>query len=181
LAGASITSPENSFQNKDLPQLPSCPAQGRPYYIFTSVKARTRFILGAVLVLGSAAYLMASSIRESGVYYFTPNELAAKIQSDPSLYETGVKVGGRVVKGTIVRDPGGRDVSFKITDSTRTVEYPVSYHGIIPDTFTDEVDVQVEGKLGRNNVFRATTLLAKCASKYEKMPEQATAARSPSE
>lgn len=130
------------------------------------------------MVLGTAAYLMASSIKESGVYYFTPNELAAKLKSDTTFYETGIKVGGRVVRGSIQRAPSGKDVSFQITDSARAVVYPVEYHGIIPDTFTDDVDVMVEGRLGRNNVFHATTLLAKCASRYEKAPERKTAVSS---
>ncbi|MDQ8151089.1 MAG: cytochrome c maturation protein CcmE, partial [Gemmatimonadota bacterium] len=43
--------------------------------------------------------------------------------------------------------------------------------GLIPDTFSDSVDVVVEGRLGEDGVFRATTLLAKCASRYEAAPE----------
>ena len=46
------------------------------------------------------------------------------------------------------------------------------YRGITPDTFTDGVDVVVEGRLGRDNTFRATTLLAKCASRYENAPDK---------
>ena len=34
------------------------------------------------------------------------------------------------------------------------------------------VVVVVEGRLGRDNTFRATTLLAKCASRYENAPEK---------
>ena len=30
----------------------------------------------------------------------------------------------------------------------------------------------VEGRLGRDGTFRATTLLAKCASRYENAPEK---------
>jgi cytochrome c-type biogenesis protein CcmE len=57
-----------------------------------------------------------------------------------------------------------------MTDGSRT--YPVVYRGIIPDTFTDSVDVVVEGRLGRDGTFRATTLLAKCASRYENAPSK---------
>jgi hypothetical protein len=32
--------------------------------------------------------------------------------------------------------------------------------------------IVVEGRLGRDNTFRATTLLAKCASRYENAPEK---------
>jgi len=74
------------------------------------------------------------------------------------------------VNGSIVREPGGRQVEFKMTDGAQT--YNVVYRGITPDTFTDGVDVVVEGRLGRDNTFRATTLLAKCASRYENAPEK---------
>ena len=131
--------------------------------------ARTKFLIGGALVLGTAGYLMATSIQETGTYYLTPTELATKLDADPTFYETGVKVGARVVPGSIQRQPGGREVAFRVTDGART--YPVVYRGPIPDTFTDSVDVVVEGRLGRDGTFRATTLLAKCASRYENAPD----------
>jgi cytochrome c-type biogenesis protein CcmE len=133
------------------------------------VKARTKFIIGAIAVFGSAGWLMASSIRDTGMYYLTPGELATKVATDSTFYDTGVKMGARVVPGSIVRQAGGRDVRFRVTDGAQ--EYAVVYRGIAPDTFTDGVDVVVEGRLGQDGTFRATTLLAKCASRYENAPE----------
>jgi cytochrome c-type biogenesis protein CcmE len=135
------------------------------------VKARSKFLLGGLLVLGSSGFLMASSIEETAVYYLTPVELAAKVAEDRSFYDVGVKVGAKVVPGSIVRDPGGRSVTFRMTDGTTT--YPVAHRGIIPDTFTDGVDVVVEGRLGSDGTFRSVTLLAKCASRYENAPDSA--------
>lgn len=134
------------------------------------MKARTKFLIGGALVLVTSGYLMATSIKETGTYYLTPTELATKIQTDPSFYGTGVKVGARVVPGSIVRAPGGRSMKFDMTDGART--YPVSYRGITPDTFEDGVDVVVEGRLDRDGNFAATTVLAKCASRYENAPEK---------
>lgn len=137
------------------------------------MKPRTKFLVGGLLILGSAGFLMASSIQETGQYYLTPGELHAKVAADPSFVENGVKVGAKVVSGTIQRDPGGRSVSFvmaDLTDSTKT--FPVTYRGIAPDTFTDGVEVVVEGRLQPDGTFRATTLLAKCASRYENAPDK---------
>ena len=144
--------------------------EGKPNIYIPAVKPRSKFIIGGVLVIGTAGYLAASAIRDTGVYYLTPGELSAKTRTDPTFYNTGVKVGARVVNGSIVRDPGGREVAFKMTDGAQT--YNVVYRGITPDTFTDGVDVVVEGRLGRDNTFRATTLLAKCASRYENAPDK---------
>jgi len=39
----------------------------------------------------------------------------------------------------------------------------------VPDTFTDanDIEVIVEGKYGKDGIFRATEVLAKCGSRYE--------------
>jgi len=132
------------------------------------MKPRTKFLIGGALVLGVAGYLMASSIKATGVYYMTPSELTAKVQQDPSFVNAGVKVGARVVPGTVQRDPGGKQYEFKVTDGART--FPVVYRGIAPDTFTDSVDVVVSGRMGTDGTFQATELLAKCASRYENAP-----------
>lgn len=134
------------------------------------MKARAKFLVGGVLVLGTAGYLMASSIDETAQYYLTPSELATKVANNPRFVNTGVKIGARVVDGTIVRDPSGRSLTFKMTDGAKV--YDVTYRGIAPDTFTDGVDVVVEGRLDANGTFQATTLLAKCASRYENAPDK---------
>ena len=134
------------------------------------MKARTKFLIGGALVLSSAGYLMASSIEKTGTYYLTPSELTTRLAKDPTFHDVGLKMGANVVKGSIERAPGGRQVKFRITDGKQVV--PVEYKGIIPDTFTDAEDIQVvvEGRMGRDGVFHATTLLAKCASRYENAP-----------
>jgi cytochrome c-type biogenesis protein CcmE len=134
------------------------------------MKAKSKFLIGGLLVVGPAAYLMASSIRDTGTYYLTPTELRAKLDADPTFRSTGVKVGARVVPGSIQRDPGGREFAFRVTDGAKT--FPVVYRGIAPDTFTDGVDVVIEGRMDADGTFRATTLLAKCASRYENAPEK---------
>jgi cytochrome c-type biogenesis protein CcmE len=133
------------------------------------MKPKTKFLIGGAIVLSVSGFLMVNSIRETGVYYLTPTELSAKLSADPTFHDAGVKVGARVVPGSIQRLPGGREYAFRVTDGSAT--FPVVYRGIAPDTFTDSVDVVVEGRMGTDGTFRATTLLAKCASRYENAPE----------
>jgi len=132
------------------------------------MKPRTKFLIGGALVLGVAGYLMATSIKQTGIAYMTPTELSAKMKADPAFSNTGVKVGARVVPGTIERQAGGKEYAFKVTDGAST--FPVVYRGIAPDTFTDSVDVVVGGRMGTDGTFHATELLAKCASRYENAP-----------
>ena len=132
------------------------------------MNARTKFLIGGALILGASGYVATSATSATGMYYVTPSELAAKVEADPSFHNTGVKMGARVVPGSIRREDGGRTHRFVATDGTH--EWPVVYRGIAPDTFTDSVDVVVEGRLDRDGTFQATTLLAKCASRYESAP-----------
>jgi len=132
------------------------------------MKASTKFIIGGALVLSTVGYLMATGIKQTGVYYLTPSELAARVEADRSFYDVGVKMGARVVRGSITRDVATQTITFRATDGEHT--WPVVYRGLAPDTFTDEVDVVVEGRLQPDGVFHATTLLAKCGSRYEAAP-----------
>ena len=72
--------------------------------------------------------------------------------------------------GAQTRDEVARTIAFRVTDGT--AELPVTYRGLVPDTFTDQQDIEVivEGRLGRDGVFQATDVLAKCGSRYESVP-----------
>ena len=58
-----------------------------------------------------------------------------------------------------IEDDGVHDASGQM---------PVYYRGgPVPDIFGEEVQVVVEGKVGPDGTFQASTLLAKCPSKFE--------------
>jgi cytochrome c-type biogenesis protein CcmE len=128
---------------------------------------RTKFLAGATIIVASVVFLIASGVKETGVYFLTPTELVSKVEQDPTFYDVGIKVGAKVVRGSIRRDDAKQQVDFEVTDGAR--QFPVTYVGLVPDTFTDanEIEVIVEGKYGRDGVFRATEVLAKCGSRYE--------------
>ena len=131
------------------------------------MKAGTKFLIGALVIVAGVAGLIVSGVKETGVYFLTPSELVAKTQSDPTFHDVGLKVGAKVVPGSVKRDPGGRTIDFRISDGAN--EFPVTYTGLVPDTFTDasNIEVIVEGKYGRDGIFHATEVLAKCGSRYE--------------
>ena len=128
---------------------------------------RNKFLLGAGIIVASVIFLIASGVKETGVYFLTPTELVNKVEADPTFYDVGIKVGAKVVPGSIRRDDAARRVDFAVSDGSK--QFEVTYTGIVPDTFTDanDIEVIVEGKYGRDGVFRATEVLAKCGSRYE--------------
>lgn len=121
--------------------------------------------MGASVISLTVGYLMAAGIKETGVYFLTPSELAEKVEADPTFYDVGLKMGAEVVPGSITRNVATQTVTFEITDGDQV--YPVVYRGATPDTFSDSVEVVVEGRLMPDGTFHATTLLAKCGSRYE--------------
>ena len=132
------------------------------------MKAGTKFLIGATVIIAAVGWLIFAGVRETGVYYLTPSELAQKAAADSSYFGLGVRVGGaKVVPGSVTRDVASQEIAFRISDGHQS--YPVNYHGIVPDTFTgaDDIEVIVDGSLGRDGVIRATEVLAKCGSRYE--------------
>ena len=80
------------------------------------MQPRNKFILAAALIIGSVGFLMASGIKDTGVYFVMPSELAEKIVADPSLHNVGVRMGGRAVTGSITRDVASQTITFEITE-----------------------------------------------------------------
>ena len=66
---------------------------------------------------------------------------------------------------SIQRDPTTLLVQFQTADASGSM--PVTYKGVLPDIFADNVEVVVEGKYSQDGTFNAGTLLAKCPSKFE--------------
>lgn len=122
---------------------------------------RRKFIIGGAIVLLAIAYLMYSSMQGATVYYLTPTELINRVET---ISDQGVRVGGTAVEGTIKYDNSTRTLTFTVGDEQTQI--PVVYKGVIPDTFKEGVDVVIEGKYTPQGLFEASTLLAKCPSKY---------------
>lgn len=131
-----------------------------------------RFMVGLVGVAAVVTYLVWTGVSSTMVYYLTPVELVERVEEDPSFRELGVKISGKVVPGTYERVEGELLHRFTIHDlEDESVRFPVEWRDALPDTFSEEVEVVVEGRLNEDGVFEATTLLTKCGSRYEAAPE----------
>lgn len=125
-----------------------------------TTKRRLVFLGGTVAVVLSLAYLVYGGIQQGATYWVTVGELERHTGTLPPR----VRLGGTVAPGSVAWDPPHRHLSFVITDGTHRL--PVTYSGVVPDIFAEGRQVVVEGALGPDGVFRATTLLAKCPTKY---------------
>lgn len=131
-----------------------------------------RFMVGLVGVAAVVTYLVWTGVSSTMVYYLTPVELVERVEEDPSFRELGVKISGKVVPGTYERVEGELLHRFTIHDlEDESVRFPVEWRDALPDTFSEDVEVVVEGRLNEDGVFEATTLLTKCGSRYEAAPE----------
>ena len=124
---------------------------------------KSRFVLLGLGVVATMVFLTVVGMRGQQwlAYYMTVQEFVEHGATQGSHF----RVNGKVDEGTIERLPGGRQVRFVMSDGKASLK--VDFEGIIPDTFVDGADVVVEGELRSDGVFSATTLLAKCPSKYE--------------
>ena len=113
-------------------------------------------IAGGSIALG-ICYLVVTALQTSTVYYITVGELRARGSANQSQQ---VRVAGDVVPGSVERIDAGLALRFLVQDGSG--EMPVYYKGgPVPDIFGEQVQVVVEGKVGPDGTFQASTLLAK--------------------
>jgi cytochrome c-type biogenesis protein CcmE len=125
-------------------------------------KSRTRLLVATGVIVAVGIAVVVYFVSTQSAYYRQVSELASG-QYDGK----NVKVGGRVLDGTIKRDATG--VRFSIEDLTgeqNTVN--VLYSGQMPNTFDAGVDVVVIGRYASSgSLITAEQLQTKCPSKYE--------------
>lgn len=113
------------------------------------------------LIVLSLAYLAYTGVQESKSYYVTIAELQGM---GDGAYTKRLRVAGSVQPGSIKRS--GTDVHFVLVENDKILPVIYSSTEPPPDTFKDNSQALAEGSYGRDGVFRAKQLQAKCASKY---------------
>ncbi|MEI6449314.1 MAG: cytochrome c maturation protein CcmE [Actinomycetes bacterium] len=125
-------------------------------------KSRTRLLIATGVIVVVFVIGVVFLVQKQGAYYRQVADLTTG-QYDGK----NVKVGGKVIAGTIDRDASG--VHFTIQDLTgKTDTVKVTYNGQMPNTFEDGVDVVIVGKYAAaDGVVSADQLQTKCPSKYK--------------
>jgi cytochrome c-type biogenesis protein CcmE len=130
-----------------------------------------KFGIATTIIVVALGYLAYTGVQQSKSYYVTIKELRGM---DTSVYTKRLRVAGNVEPGSIHRT--GLHVEFTLVEQGNKL--PVVYTGTEapPDTFKDNAQALAEGSFGRDGVFHANELQAKCASKYAPQQQNAPAA-----
>jgi cytochrome c-type biogenesis protein CcmE len=129
----------------------------------TRKQRRSVFIVSGLAVLGLAAFLVLSALRDSIVFFYSPSDIGSQALQPGQR----IRLGGMVSEGSLKR-LASTDVEFAISDGSRTIN--VSYNGLLPDLFREGQGVVTEGKLDPSGRFIADTVLAKHDETY--MPRE---------
>jgi cytochrome c-type biogenesis protein CcmE len=128
-----------------------------------------KFGIAMVLILLALGYLAYTGVQESKSYYVTIKELHGM---GDGAYTKRLRVAGNVQPGSIKRT--GTNMSFVLVENDQTLNVVYNSTEPPPDTFKDNAQALAEGTFGRDGVFQAKQIQAKCASKYA--PQQPNSA-----
>lgn len=121
-----------------------------------------KLLLAGIVLMIAVGYLIYTSMQGTVASYFVT---VGELDKQAAVMDgKRVRVGGDVQPGSIETGGVGAPLRFNVTDGTHTM--PVVYSEVVPDIFSDNVQVVVEGTFHENGVFQADTLLTKCPSKF---------------
>lgn len=128
-----------------------------------------KFGSAMVVILLALGYLAYTGVEESKSYYVTIKELHGM---GDGAYSKRLRVAGNVQPGSIRRS--GTNMNFVLVENEQLLNVVYTGTEPAPDTFKDNAQALAEGSFGRDGVFHAKQIQAKCASKYAPQQNGAT-------
>lgn len=125
-------------------------------------KALVKILVGIFVIGGGLGYFVFQAMQSSWSYYYSVDEFSA---NESLVMDHSLRIAGRVKPGSVTRNLQAMNLSFVLAGAK--TEVPVIYKGTVPDNFTEDIDVVVEGRLDVNGTFKADMLLTRCESKYK--------------
>jgi cytochrome c-type biogenesis protein CcmE len=125
-----------------------------------------RIGLTALVLVAAFGGLLYQTLSEGAEYYKHVDE----VMVDPEAWRgKNLQLHGFVVPKSIRRKPESLEWRFEVHSKGHVVR--ASYNGIVPDTFKDEAEVVLKGRLSADGFHVAPDgVMAKCPSKYEAKP-----------
>ncbi|MGH9360759.1 MAG: cytochrome c maturation protein CcmE [Thermoanaerobaculia bacterium] len=117
------------------------------------------YLLGAVLLLGFAAFSLSSFTSN-----ITPYVSFAEARSATRM----VQVAGGLEKASSRYDETAGNLHFTLREAETSATLPVRYKGLKPANFEDAISIVAIGRYdAATREFEADQLLVKCPSKYQ--------------
>ena len=79
------------------------------------MRKNRRFLIGGLIILAALSYVIYGGMQEALVYFVTPSELKAKETSSADKF---LRMGGMVVKGSLLKDVKNLTYRFELTDGS---------------------------------------------------------------
>jgi cytochrome c-type biogenesis protein CcmE len=118
-----------------------------------------KFFFPILFIVFAVGYLITSSTSQTLVYYYSVEEFQSQLNR---LQSRGIRINGKAAE---IETRGG-ECRFQVVGEQESLA--VVYQGLLPDTFKEGSEVVIEGRWDSSRQhFEATTVLAKCPSKYE--------------
>ena len=125
-----------------------------------------KVLVTVVVVAGGLGYLLYATAAPEVEWYKHVDEVLAQTSAWQG---KKLQLHGRVVKGSILRKASGAtyEYRFQVEHNGKTIA--ARYKGLVPDTFKDESEVVLKGRLAPEGHFLVAPdgVMAKCPSKYE--------------
>ena len=142
------------------------------------IKQKRLFLIVLMISgIALATFFGLRAFNDNLMYFFSATDVVEGKAPKDHLF----RLGGMVVKGSVVRGTDDLTVQFVLTDMAK--EVTVRYTGILPDLFREGQGIVANGKLDANGVFIAQEVLAKHDENYmppevagsmKKMPMETT-------
>ena len=137
-----------------------------------ATRRRMLLVFPLVAVAASIVAVVLTGMKDNAIYSKPVDQLVAE---KARFVGRPVRAEGNLVHGTLEKRDTPCEYRFTITKNG--VEVPVRYaQCVVPDTFRDvpgmDVGVTVEGELQADQSFLASSVLAKCPSRYEMKERQ---------
>ena len=123
---------------------------------------RLKLGVGFAVLIVALGYFAFMAFESATVYYYTVGELQELPVTDGGRM---VRVSGKLLPGSFLREPGSIQATFTLTDGTETM---VAIHdGVLPGLFFNEhSEIILEGSYSPGGPFKSHNVIVKCPSKY---------------
>lgn len=127
---------------------------------------RVKFIIAGTILAIAIGYLGYAGISAGRSYYLSVDSY----MSGDEYRDERVRLHGKVGREGLSVESNGAGARFVLLGDTSKIA--IRYEGVVPDLFKVGGEVVVMGRIGEDDVFEATELMTKCASKYDEMKSE---------